>query len=81
VKKNLELYEYSSDRLFDMGLDAATCVRFMDWIAKKDRERFGDTSFGAALEEAVIAGENALEVARHVGDLFFRRFEKTPENK
>jgi hypothetical protein len=44
----------------------------MDWIATKDRERFGDTSFGTALEAAVIAGVNALEIAERIGDMFLQ---------
>jgi hypothetical protein len=69
----VELCDYSAERLFDMGLDVSTCVRFMDWIVKKDRERFGDTSFGTALEEAVIAGESAVEIAGRIGDEFLQK--------
>jgi hypothetical protein len=72
-KKTVGLYEYSAGRLSDMGLDVSTCVRFMDWIAKKDRERFGGASFGTALEAAVMAGEGTLEVAERVGDEFLRK--------
>jgi hypothetical protein len=71
--KNVELYECPAERLFDMGLDVATCVRFMGWIAQKDRERFGVTPFGTALKAAVIAGENALEIAGRVGDEFLHK--------
>jgi hypothetical protein len=71
--KTIELFELSAERLFDMGLDVSTCVRFMDWIAQRDRARFGDTSWGTALEEAVIAGESAVEIAKRVGDEFLQK--------
>jgi hypothetical protein len=74
--KKIGLYERSAEQLFDMELDVSTCVRFMDWVAKKDRERFGDTSFGSALEEAVIAGENALKIAERAADDYWQEEKK-----
>jgi uncharacterized protein YjiS (DUF1127 family) len=72
-RKKAELHELSAEQLFDAGMDVASCVRFMDWIAKKDRDRFGDTSFGTALEAAVIAGESALEIAERAADDYARK--------
>jgi hypothetical protein len=72
-KKTVELFDLSAEQLLDMELDVSTCVRFMDWIAKRDRERFGDTSFGTALEDAVIAGESAVEIAKRIGDEFLQK--------
>jgi hypothetical protein len=72
-KKTIELFDLSAEQLFDMGLDVSTCVRFMDWVAKRDRALFGDTSWGTALEEAVIAGESAVEIAKRIGDEFLQK--------
>jgi hypothetical protein len=71
--KNIELWKCSAEQLFDMALDVSTCVRFMDWLARRERALFGDTSFGTALEAAVMAGENALEIAKHIGDEFLQK--------
>jgi hypothetical protein len=71
--KNVKLFELTAEQLFDMGLDVSTCVRFMDWIAKRDRALFGDTSFGTVLEEAVIAGKSAVEIAERIGDEFLQK--------
>jgi hypothetical protein len=72
-KKEVELFDLSAERLFDMGLDVSTCVRFMDWVAKRDRALFGGTLWGTALEEAVTAGENALETLERIGNEFLRK--------
>jgi hypothetical protein len=45
----------------------------MDWIAKKDRERFGVTIVGAALEDAVMAGAHAMEVAERVANEYMEK--------
>ncbi|MDR1315703.1 MAG: hypothetical protein LBK13_02415, partial [Spirochaetales bacterium] len=61
------------EQLFDMGLDVGTCVRFMDWAVKRNRALFGDTPFGTALEEAVIAGGSAVEIAEREADALLQK--------
>jgi hypothetical protein len=45
----------------------------MDWAVKRNRALFGDTPFGTALEEVVIAGGSAVEIAERIGDEFLQK--------
>jgi hypothetical protein len=67
--KKVELCGCSAEQLLDMGLDVASCVRFMEWIVEKERERFGETSYCRILNAAVVRGKTALRLLEYTASV------------
>jgi hypothetical protein len=58
-----ELHKLSVAKLVDMGMDLASCVRFMEFLADRERKLHGETLFSLSVAKAAEAGREAVDLA------------------
>jgi hypothetical protein len=57
------LDECEAGELFSMGLDVASCVRFLDWNADRHRKLYGKSSFAEVLKAGAAMLRVGLKAA------------------